>query len=47
VGAFALPPGSADAAIIFTLPAGSYTAQLSGQNGTTGVGLLEVYLMPQ
>jgi probable HAF family extracellular repeat protein len=47
VGAFALPPGSADAAIIFTLPAGSYTAQLSGQNGTTGVGLLEVYLIPQ
>jgi probable HAF family extracellular repeat protein len=47
VGAFALPPGSADAAMIFTLPAGSYTAQLSGLNGTTGVGLLEVYLMPQ
>jgi probable HAF family extracellular repeat protein len=47
VGAFALAPGSADVAMIFTLPAGSYTAQLSGQNGTTGVGLLEVYLMPQ
>jgi probable HAF family extracellular repeat protein len=47
VGAFALPPGSADAAVIFTLPAGSYTAQLSGQGGTTGVGLLEVYLLPQ
>ncbi len=47
VGAFALQPGSADAAAIFTLPAGSYTAQLSGQSGTTGVGLLEIYLMPQ
>jgi hypothetical protein len=47
VGAFALAPGSADVAMIFTLPAGSYTAQLSGQNGTSGVGLLEVYLIPQ
>jgi probable HAF family extracellular repeat protein len=47
VGAFPLPSGSADAAMIFTLPAGNYTAQLSGQNGTTGVGLLEVYLVPQ
>ena len=47
VGAFALAPGSADVGMIFTLPAGSYTAQLSGQSGSTGVGLLEVYLMPQ
>jgi probable HAF family extracellular repeat protein len=47
VGAFALPTGSADAATIATLPPGSYTVQLSGQNGTTGVGLVEVYLIPQ
>jgi probable HAF family extracellular repeat protein len=47
VGAFALPAGSADAAMIATLPPGSYTVQLSGQNGTTGVGLVEVYLIPQ
>ncbi len=47
VGAFALPTGSADAAMISLLPPGSYTVQLSGQNGTTGVGLVEVYLIPQ
>jgi outer membrane protein assembly factor BamB/subtilisin family serine protease len=46
-GAFQLPAGSADAAMIETLPAGNYTLQLSGQNGTTGVGLVEVYLIPQ
>ena len=45
-GAFALPSGSADAAMIATLPAGSYTLQLSGLNGSTGIGLVEVYLIP-
>jgi outer membrane protein assembly factor BamB/subtilisin family serine protease len=45
-GAFSLAPGSADAAMIATLPAGSYTLQLSGLNGSTGVGLVEVYLIP-
>ena len=43
VGAFALPSGSADAAILVTLPPGAYTAELSGVNGATGVGLAEVY----
>jgi hypothetical protein len=47
VGAFALPANSADAAIVTIIPPGSYTVELSGQNGTTGVGLLEVYLVPQ
>ena len=42
-GAFALPAGSADCAIVATLPAGSYTAQVSGAGGTTGIALLEVY----
>jgi uncharacterized protein (DUF1800 family) len=42
-GAFALPPGSADSALVATLPAGNYTAQVSGAGGTTGVALLEVY----
>ena len=46
VGAFALPASSADAAMIATLPAGGYTLQLSGVNATTGVGLVEVYLIP-
>jgi hypothetical protein len=45
-GAFSLPAGSADAAMIATLSAGSYTLQLSGVNGSTGVGLVEVYVIP-
>jgi outer membrane protein assembly factor BamB len=46
VGAFPLPAGSADAAMVATLAAGNYTLQLSGVNGSTGVGLIEVYLVP-
>jgi len=46
VGAFALPSSSADAAILVTLPPGAYTAELSGVNGATGVGLAEVYELP-
>jgi len=44
-GAFPLASDSADAAMLVTLPAGSYTLQLSGQGGTTGVGLAEIYLV--
>ena len=43
VGAFALATGSADCALIVNLPAGAYTVQVTGQNGTTGVALAEVY----
>jgi DNA-binding beta-propeller fold protein YncE len=44
VGAFALPATSADSAIYTPLAAGtSYTAQISGVNGTTGVALAELY----
>jgi hypothetical protein len=43
VGAFALSPGSADCALIVSLPAGSYTVQVSGVGNTTGVALAEVY----
>jgi hypothetical protein len=42
-GAFALANGSKDAAMIVMLPPGQYTAQLSGVNNTTGVGIVEVY----
>ena len=42
-GAFALTTGSADSAFVVTLPTGSYTAQVTGANGATGVALLEVY----
>jgi hypothetical protein len=43
VGAFALPPGSADTALLETLPTGNYTAQVSGLDGATGVALAELY----
>jgi sugar lactone lactonase YvrE len=46
VGAFALPAGSRDAALLVTLPPGSYTAQVSGVGGTTGAALVEVYEVP-
>lgn len=42
-GAFALAPGSHDAAVLITLPPGSYTTVLRGANQTTGVGLIEAY----
>jgi hypothetical protein len=45
VGAFALPSGSRDAALLVTLPPGSYTAQVAGVNNTTGIALVEVYEM--
>jgi hypothetical protein len=43
VGAFTLTSGSADSAMTVTLPPGSYTAQVSGAAGASGVGLVEVY----
>jgi kumamolisin len=43
VGAFALTAGSADSAIVVTLPAGNYTAIVTGVGGTTGTALAEVY----
>ena len=46
VGAFGLASGSADSAMILTLPAGAYTAQVSGANGTTGIALVEIYEVP-
>jgi hypothetical protein len=46
VGAFTLPSGSKDAALHLYLPPGSYTAQVSGVNSTTGVALVEVYEVP-
>lgn len=46
IGAFGLDAGSKDAVMLVTLPAGSYTAQVSGVGRTTGVGLIEVYEVP-
>ncbi|BET67459.1 hypothetical protein ASA1KI_23770 [Opitutales bacterium ASA1] len=41
--AFELDPQGKDAALVVTLPPGSYTVILSGADGGTGVGLVEVY----
>ena len=42
-GAFALAPGSKDAALLLTLEPGSYTAHVTGVGASTGVALVEVY----
>ena len=46
VGAFALPDGSKDAALLVTLPPGAYTIEVSGKDGAEGVALLEIYEVP-
>ncbi len=47
VGAFAFTlDTSKDAALVVELPAGAYTATVSGKNSTTGVALVEVYELP-
>ena len=46
VGAFPLALESRDAVLLVTLPPGSYTAQVSGVNNTTGAALVEVYEVP-
>ncbi len=46
VGAFPLPTGSRDAALLTTLPAGGYTVQVTGVGNTTGEALVEVYELP-
>jgi sugar lactone lactonase YvrE len=43
VGAFGLPDASADSAMVVALPPGNYTAQVSGLDGSTGTGLVEIY----
>jgi hypothetical protein len=45
-GAFSFPVGSRDAALLLQLQPGSYTAQVSGVNNSTGVGLVELYEIP-
>ncbi|MGA7725597.1 MAG: hypothetical protein WCA95_09950, partial [Opitutaceae bacterium] len=46
VGAFSLPSGSADCALVASLPPGTYTVQVAGVGNTTGVALVEVYELP-
>jgi hypothetical protein len=45
-GAFPYAAGSKDSAIFTSLAAGSYTVSISGNSGTTGEVLLEVYEVP-
>ncbi len=46
-GAFSLTSGSKDAAIIVTLAPGSYTAQVTSSNASTGVAMVEIYEIPE
>ena len=46
VGAFAFAPGSQDSALLVNLAPGSYTAQVTGADGGTGVALVEIYELP-
>jgi hypothetical protein len=44
VGAFPLVSGSRDAALLVSLPSGAaYTVQVSGNAGTPGEALVEIY----
>jgi hypothetical protein len=45
-GTFALTAGSKDSALVITLEPGAYTFRVAGVGGTTGVALVEVYLLP-
>jgi hypothetical protein len=46
-GAFTLPSGSKDAAVLITLNPGAYTAQIkSAKNASSGVALIEIYEVP-
>jgi sugar lactone lactonase YvrE len=47
VGAFGLTANSNDTALLETLPPGNYTAQVTGASGSTGLGLVEIYEIPQ
>lgn len=46
VGAFALDSGSSDSAILVTLAPGVYTAQADSADTTSGLALVEIYLVP-
>jgi hypothetical protein len=46
VGAFGLAANSKDSALVVTLPAGGYTAQVSGASNSMGEALIEIYELP-
>jgi hypothetical protein len=39
------PPNALESALVLHLPAGAYTAVVTGADGGTGVGLAEVYTL--
>ena len=43
VGAFSLNTAHQDSALLVSLAPGSYTAQVLGLNGSTGIALIEIY----
>lgn len=43
MGALPLDPESQDAGMILSLETGLYTLRISGEDGTTGVALVELY----
>ena len=43
VGAYPLDASSQDSLLLVTLPPGSYSAEVSGLNGATGIAVVEVY----
>jgi hypothetical protein len=45
-GAFQLSTTSTDSALVVTLHPGSYTAVISGVNGSSGIALVEIYELP-
>ena len=46
VGAFPLIEGNRDTALLVSVPPGSYALQVSGENASTGVALIEIYEVP-
>lgn len=46
VGAFTLPTGSKDAALLVTLAPGAYTVEVAGKSGTQGIAIMEIYEVP-
>jgi hypothetical protein len=46
VGAFPLTSGGADAVLLVTVPAGTYTAQVQDASGQEGVAIVEIYEVP-
>ena len=46
VGAFPLPTPSKDAVLLLRLPPGAYTVHLQGRTAQSGIGLLELYALP-